>query len=708
MRISGSGNQRLRARFDVITTLTTPALADASSGQSGPAIFRDVSPHLYKKGLLVLILVGCIIRVGYFVEHSRNPAFAVPTLDQKYYDTVARMLVAREDLHQLHGFKPLLYPMFLAALYKLSGGAALPLAIVIQHGLGVATGLIVALLSAYLFRNRLAGLIAGAIYLLAPLPLMFEGELLVESSYTFLICLSLLVHLKAAERCSRRSNEVSGQRLHPWCWLLGGGLTVLAAQARPNILVFLAVYPLFALWLWSFERRQPSEEPSSVNPFIPLLGLVGALCMGLLWGCINLKQSRHFHLLSGAGGVNLYLGNKRGSKGITAEQERRVSYSDRYQDAIEVWAREEYDAAMRDQGQQPQDDDPTVVSRYWTGRAFSEIRADPFAWVRLLARKTWLMLWNTEIPNNKSFAFFQQESVWLHLLPVRWVMLLMLAPVGICAAVTRGNRNALFVVVVLALFYSAGNILFFISDRYRYPIWPVMAVIAGGGLVAVLRTIQSRNIRALSLVGLSIVAMAAISLPNWAGVQLPTFARDYLFRSIAWSEKGHFPESLKDIDQSLKLDPADPSALQQRGIVLFALERPAESKTSFEQALELSPGEGVTWNNLGVVYERLGETNAALGAFVSATRCKPPSRNAFINLAALQIRSSLFKETEATVGQLEKLTPSPDAASLALRSVLARSNGDNTRADALETEAGALDRATTAYVLERAGRPARH
>ena len=48
------------------------------------------------------------------MEHAHNPSFGVPTLDQKYYDTVARMLLAGEDLHMLHGFRPLLYPMFLA------------------------------------------------------------------------------------------------------------------------------------------------------------------------------------------------------------------------------------------------------------------------------------------------------------------------------------------------------------------------------------------------------------------------------------------------------------------------------------------------------------------------------------------------------------------------------------------------------------------
>lgn len=550
--------------------IAAPVQAQIAARTTGqPAMVRalDVSQQSFKKSLLLLILLGCVIRIGYFVEHSHTPSFAVPTLDQKYYDTVAKMLLAGEDLRQLHGFKPLLYPMCLAALYRIAGGAALPLAIVVQHCLGVATGLIVALLSARLFRNRLAGLIAGAIYLLAPLPLMFEGELLVESSYTFLICLGLLVHVKAADR-SCRGNEADfdsdasshssstslPRRLHAsWLWLLGGSLTVLAAQMRPNILVFLAIYPLTTLWLWLSGRHQRRIQTGSsinlANPFnstnssfVPLLGLIGALCMALLWGFINLKQSPRFHLLPSAGGVNLYLGNKRGSKGITAEQEKRISYSDRYQDAIEVWAGQEYVAAMQAQGQKPQDD-PMAVSRYWTRRAFSEIRADPASWAGLMAKKTWLMLWNTEIPNNKTFAFFQQESLWLKYLPIRWVLLLVLVVPGIGWAATRGNRDALFLLSAFLLLYFAGNIAFFISDRYRYPMWPAMAVLASGAVPALWQLVASRNVRAIGLCGIGMFLVATISLPNWGRVQLPTFARDYLFRSIAWYEKGHFPEA---------------------------------------------------------------------------------------------------------------------------------------------------------------------
>src|SRR6185369_6700591 len=100
---------------------------------------------------------------------------------------------------------------------------------------------------------------------------------------------------------------------------------------------------------------------------------------------------------------------------------------------------------------------------------------------------------NVEVPNNKAFAFLQQEYVWLRVLPIRWVVLLMLAPVGIWMAFRHANRDAAFILLAYSAIYSAGNIIFFICDRYRYPVWPAMAAFAGGGLLAAWQMIRLRQ-----------------------------------------------------------------------------------------------------------------------------------------------------------------------------------------------------------------------
>jgi Tfp pilus assembly protein PilF len=660
---------------------------DSTCDIAGSAFGKDVPARVFHKYLVYLFLLGLIIRAGFMIEHARSPSFGVLTLDQKYYDSVARMLVAGEDLHQLHGFRPLLYPMFLAVLYKLGGSHGIDLAVAVQHLLGVLTGVLAALIGARLFRHRLCGLAGGALYLLAPVPLYFEGELLIESSYIFLICLLLLLLLHSA--------SVEGWK-GGWLWLLGGGLTVLIAQARPNILVFMAVFPLLAAWRWWRLR--------SGAAFLPLLGLIGAAAMAVPWGFVNKMQLDRFQIMPGSGGVNLYLGNKRTADGMEPEQERRVTYGERYEDSGEIWAREEYEAAMRSHGQEP-DTDPMAVSKYWTRRAFQEIKAAPSAWLRLEAKKCWLMLWNTEVPNNKAFAFLQTEFAWLRVLPVRWVVLLMLAPAGLWAAVKWGNRGALFILLVYVLIYSAANVAFFICDRYRYPIWPAMAAIGGGGLIAFIEAIRHRRWRGILCQAAGMALMASVSLPNWFGAQLPSFARDYQFRSIAWYEKGHYPEALSDIDRSLALDSGEVTALHQRGNVLLALHRFEDARRDYEETLQIEPRDGGIWNNYGVALDGLGRTNEAQQAYLRATQCQPPSKSAFLGLAFDQIRAGRVDEAAAALDQLEKLGKGPNAMVLALRSVLAREHGDAAQAAALESQARALDPAAAGWAIEHATTP---
>jgi tetratricopeptide (TPR) repeat protein len=648
------------------------------------AFGKDISSGIFKKYLVCLFLLGLIVRAGFLVEHARTPSFGVLTMDQKYYDTAARMLLAGEDLHPLRGIRPLLYPMFLAVFYKLGGSHGIDLVVAVQHLLGVLTGVLAALLGARLFRHRLSGLAGGVLYLLAPVPLCFEGELLIESTYTFLICLGLLLLLRTAGVAGWKGGLL---------WVLCGTLTVLAAQARPNFFIFMAVYPLLAGWSWWRSRQR--------GALLPLLGLIGGAAMAIPWGFVNKMQSGHFMVMPSEGGVNLYLGNKRTADGMVPEQERRVTYGERYEDSVEIWAREGYEAAMRAQGREPEKN-PMAISTYWTRRAIGEIKADPAAWLRLMAKKCWLTLWNAEVPNMKSFAFLQTEYIWLRLLPVRWVVLLMLAPAGIWAAAKWGNRNALFILLFYLCLYSAVNVAFFICDRYRYPIWPVMASIAGGGLLAFVETLRRRRWRGALCLAAVMASMASISLPNWFGAKLPSFARDYLFRSIAWYEKGHFPEALSDIDRSVALDPGDVTALHHRGNVLLALNRLEEARLEYERTLKINSDDAGVWNNYGAALDGLGRTNEALQAFLRATQCRPPSKNALIGLAFEQIRFGRLDDAAGILDQFEKLEKGPNAVVLAIRSVLARQRGNAAQAGALERQARALDPDAAAWAIERA------
>ena len=209
------------------TAATNPSLPH-------PVELRDVSLEGFKQGLGYLLIAGLLVRLFYFFDHGTSPYFAVPLLDQIYYDMVARLLNDGGDLSALAGFRPMLYPYFLGVIYWIGGESGMILAMLAQHALGIGTAILVALIGARLFRNHLCGLAGGFLYLLAGPPLYFEGELLITSSYTFLIIVTLYLHMRAVE---------AGPRQAWWLWILCGALTALTAQARANMLIFLGIFP---------------------------------------------------------------------------------------------------------------------------------------------------------------------------------------------------------------------------------------------------------------------------------------------------------------------------------------------------------------------------------------------------------------------------------------------------------------------------------
>ena len=183
---------------------------------------------------------------------------------------------------------------------------------------------------------------------------------------------------------------------------------------------------------------------------------------------------------------------------------------------------------------------PAAVSRYWVRRTFDEISDDPGRWLGLLARKAWFLTWHYEIPNNKSFSFISEhESRYLRILLIKWWILLCLAPLGVYRALKRGRGRELYWLGSFLLLSAVGIVLFFVNSRYRIPLWPGMAVLAGGGYVQILRFAVRRQWRALALSALVGVGLGIVSLPNWARARPETPGRDFFFRSLAHLEKGN-------------------------------------------------------------------------------------------------------------------------------------------------------------------------
>ncbi|MEZ5333033.1 MAG: hypothetical protein R2991_13500 [Thermoanaerobaculia bacterium] len=178
--------------------------------------------------------VAVVVRLVAAVQEVRSAFFGFAILDERYYDGVARTLLGWPGGVLADGFRPLGYPGLLAAVYGFAGPDAGPAAaILVQHLLGTATGVLVALCARRWARSEAAGLAAGLLWALAGPPLFFEGQLLATTLFTFLTFLQVFI-VTGPVGASRRA--------------LAGGLTGLLARVRPNGLLLGVAYLVAPLW----------------------------------------------------------------------------------------------------------------------------------------------------------------------------------------------------------------------------------------------------------------------------------------------------------------------------------------------------------------------------------------------------------------------------------------------------------------------------
>jgi len=630
---------------------------------SAPTDFGATAFHERRRTAWLVGVVALAIRLLYLASHARSPLFLVTVLDARGHELAARGLAAGvlPDAWTT-GFRPLLYPLLLAPIFRLADAGAVVAAQLVQHGLGVATALGVAVLGRRLFADEASARAAGLLYALAPVPLWLEGELLGEAVFLAVTTAFLLV--AARERPPGDGRAVGA-----------GVLFSVSARLRPNAGLLLVALP-FGLAVRRWRRTLAIGAMAAVAGWLALMAVEGTVGGSLRpWPT--------------AGGPNLYLGNRRGADGLVPRQPFAVAHGEAYRDSVELWASE--DASVGS-------------SQGWLHRAFDEVVADPSGRLALLGRKALVLLWNGEVPNNRSFAFVgREETPWLPWLPGRFGVLLAFGVAGWLAA-GRGPLRTWLTLELAA--QGASVVLFFVGDRLRAPLLLPLAVFAGGGLVALARRLVERRPRGLARLGVPALVAALLSFVDWTGAaaELPGPGRDLHFRSIAAFELGDLDLAESDARRALELSPGAVGLRAHLGAILVEQERLDEAEAELRRALAATPDDPRARTALGVVRERQGAWDDAAALYRQALESSPEYAPARIDAAWLALRSG---DDAVAMRLLDGLAPESTNTFRALlaRSEAARRRGDVVTATRLRREAERRDAGLASRLLEELATP---
>lgn len=427
---------------------------------AAPSMFTAVLPVFHRLrgsrtafAALGIFLLALTVRVTYNLTVART---YVPLHDAASYVALAQHLLAWHCYclyapGQPTTIRPPLFPLFIAAVYALTGPdplhARLALSVV-----GALTCVLVAAIARDLFGGR-AGVLAGLIAATYPQLFIYDAWLYSESLAICLFAASCL----AVMRVVRRPPD--------WRWALAGVLLGITALARPNglyALVAVAVWVVLAVWTRVTSLRRAA--------FGFALMLAGCALILSPW------VVRNYRVTDGA-----FVPATTGSGIVIAGSYNDMAYSlpgfrGFWVNPFTVAKWDAHDSHLL--SNLPPDcwgPCEVVVDRATTQMgedwALSHLRLIP----RLLTLRM-QMFWTPASPPGEAGM-----PIWRPFAVAYPTMVLLLAGVGL-VAVRRRWRDAL-IPVLFAASVVAGALLFYGSPRMRAPMEPMLVAMAAGGVV---------------------------------------------------------------------------------------------------------------------------------------------------------------------------------------------------------------------------------
>ena len=594
-----------------------------------------------------IVSLAFAVRFAYLLEAQALPLFHATISDARSYWNWSDRIAGGDWLGDTVFYQAPLYAYFLA-LVKLVVGADLWRVRLVQIALGsLACGVL--FLAGKQFLSRRAGIAAGLLLALYPPAIFLDA--LIQKANLGLLWMTLLLWALA------RAQKTAG------AWRLGacGVLLGLLMLTREETLL---LAPVLALWiLVGLRTARFGRRALGLGAF--LLGLALVLTP-VVWR--NARIGGEFVLTTTQAGPNFYIGNGPEAKGIYVPLEPGRG------DPIY----ERADAVARAEAARGRELTPQEVSSYWFEVTFQHIQAHTGQWLALLLYKLRLLVNWYEIPDAEDQYFFERSSNVLrglgHLL--HFGVLLPLAAAGVMLEFAR--RRELAVLYAVLATTACGLLVFYLMARYRYPLVPGLALLAGAALVAGFERARAGRWRDLLPAGL--VALALLPICNHT-----IFTRDYQLpqshhnMGAALVQLGRRAEAVLEFREALRFQPSVAETWAELGETLRSQHRLDEALHAFQQANQLRPE---SWRHpwqIGTVWMEKQEFERARRVLESATAMNGAGSESFKALASASQNSGHYREAIDAWRRAHELDPADLEAPMQLAFVLATCPDDALR-----------------------------
>lgn len=516
---------------------------------------------------LIIFAVALALRLVAVTTLGDLPISRTPQLDSAAYLSWARAILENWSYSPAYPEHGPGYPYFLAGILAIVD--SLTVVRVAQSIIGALGCVLIARVASRTLTPKAfvpAGLLQAAY---GPL-IYLETALLAEGLLIFLLIASLDV-----------ATAANGNRRR---WLLAGAVLGAAIIVRPTAAILI---PAYAFAVWQSQRKIDARLAAA---------MLGAALIVVAPVVIQNWRVSGAPVVQAYGGMNFYLGNRPTGNGMASA---RLGGE---------WDALEGLASRAGSARNNQD-------RYYVSRALDEIGERPGTYVKLVGSKILWALQDEELRDTHSYYFFEEAMPVLGWLPSFGVVLA-LAAAGLAAPASNrawplASLVAIFVTVVFLV----------VGTRYRMPLVPPLVAFAGAGVAAVIDRLRSRDVK-------QAVASIAVIVAVWGAAEIRrddrsrNLAEEWSFTGLSLLQEGKLEEAEAAYRTAIGRDESS-FAWDGLGLVLQRRELRASAREALERAVRINPMNATAWLHLGLSYEFLGHSRAAIAAYQKALEITP-------------------------------------------------------------------------------------
>ena len=494
-------------------------------------MIRSAKPALW------LLLFAFVYAMGHMLWYWQTPLGQNPTLDGQE-NLILSEQIANGTLAKEPFYRAMLYPALLALL---------PIHWMVLGILCHLTNTLLSMaLSRRIWKNAYAPLISGALVGFNPVLLHFAFDPL-DATLAIMLFLSGFYLLSI----SGDRSQVSLAKV-----IAGGFLVTLAALARPHF--FTVLLPLCGL---SFAAAFLLKRYR-----IAALTLL-ATCLSSLaiYGAIQKAHGGAFAIMPTQGGFNLWKSNYSQANGLYLQQSLNFHYDGEHKNPSRMESEILFQRETGRSGTQAEQ------SAYWKSKTLKYITENPLPWLKLMSFKAYAWIHNFEQYNNKTYSFHKELSPWLRYNPIGWGLIIAAAAVAVTLASKSANRALLIAATLAIALYSSGALLYMASARFRLPLVPLIALIAGGLPLVATRWRSLATSRRIQGLGFAGAIAFLVFFPVESLTSKSTYQQDAMLLADAASRAGQDGKAFFWAEETLSLNPDRQDAKRLRLLTYYNL-----------------------------------------------------------------------------------------------------------------------------------------